>query len=67
MKWNTCPDIPWLDEMCGCENGTEDNAETANDDVGDAQEVVAATHNGTGGDEDGLLALVYFGREICGY
>lgn len=60
-------DIPWLDEMRGREDGTEDDAETANDNVGDAQKVVAAAHDGAGGDEDGLLALVYFGRETYNY
>ena len=57
--------IPWLDEMGGEEDDTEDNAQAGDDDVGDAQEVVATAHNGTGGDDDGLGAPVFGSGENC--
>lgn len=52
-------DLPGLDEMRCEEDDTEDNAESSNHDVGDAEEVVFAAHNGTSGDKDGLGAFVF--------
>lgn len=50
---------PWLDEMRSEEDDAEDNAQASNNNVGDAKEVVAPTHNGASGDDDGLFASVF--------
>lgn len=44
------------------EDGAEKNANTANNDVSNTEEGVASTHDSTGTDDDGLLALVF----LCG-
>lgn len=56
-------EFPWLDKMRSEEDDAEDNAQASNNDVGDAKEVVATTHNGASGDDDGLFASVFGGRE----
>lgn len=56
--------IPRLDEVGSCEDTTEDDAKAANNEIYDAEEGVASAHNGTGGDENGLLALVVVDREV---
>lgn len=50
--------------MGDSENGAEQNADTTNDDIGDAEEGVATAHDGTRSDDDGLGALVKSRREI---
>lgn len=45
------------------EDDTEDNAESSDHDVGDAEEVVFAAHNGASGDNDGLGASIFGGGE----
>lgn len=44
-------DKPGLDQMCGGKDGSEDDAQAADGDVGDAEERVAAADDGAGGDE----------------
>ena len=44
--------IPWLDKMCGEEDSSEQNAETTNNDVCNAQERVPPAHHSPGRDED---------------
>ena len=56
--------LPWPDEMRKGEENTQDNAKAANDDVCNAEEGILASHNGLGGDEDGLGATILFDREI---
>lgn len=58
-------DLPGLDKVGGEEDDAEDNAESSNHDVGNAEEVVLAAHNGTSGDEDGLGASVFGSGEDC--
>lgn len=38
--------VPWFDEMRGREDGTQEDAQSANDDKGDAEVWVAAPDNG---------------------
>jgi len=52
------------DEMGDGEDGAEDNAQAADDDVGDAEERVSATDGGARGDDDGLGAAVDFDWEV---
>lgn len=50
--------LPWLDEMgCGKER-TQEDADTADNDIGNAQERVPATHDSASGDEDRFRAVV---------
>lgn len=56
-------DLPGLDKVRSEEDDAEDNAEPSNYDVGNAEEVVFAAHNGTSGDDDGLGASVFGGGE----
>lgn len=58
LNWHLRRGLPGLNEMRSEEDDTKDNAESSNDDVGDAKEVVLATDNGTSGDDDGLGASV---------
>lgn len=44
--------------MGNCEKRTKQNAETADDNIGNAQERILATHDSTGGDENGFRAVV---------
>ena len=57
--------VPWLDQVCNSEDNAKENAHAAYDDVCNAQERVAPAHDGTGGDDDGLGALVLVRREVC--
>lgn len=50
--------------MGDCKDGAEQDADTTNNDVGDAEERVAATHNRTGSYDDGLGALVFLSGEV---
>lgn len=52
--------------MRGEEDDAEDNAESSNHDVGNAEEVVFAADNGTSGDDDGLGASVFGSGEDYG-
>jgi hypothetical protein len=36
-------DVPWLDQMCKSEDNTDNDADTTDNHVGDAQEAVLAT------------------------
>lgn len=58
-------ELAGLDEVGGREDAAEEDADAANGHVGDAQEGVAAAHDGAGGNEDGLGTLVFLGREDC--
>jgi len=51
-------EIPWLDEMCYCEDSSEEDAKAPNNDVGDAEERVLAAHYGARGYDYGLCATV---------
>jgi hypothetical protein len=53
--------------MGGEEDDTEDNAQAGNDNVSDAQEVVATTNNGTSGDNDGLGAPIFSSGKDCNF
>lgn len=55
---------PGSDKVSNRKDGTEKNANTANDNVGDAEEGVASSHNGSGRDDNGLGTLVLSSREI---
>jgi len=46
--------------MCSCKDSTKQNAETAHDNICNAEEGVFATHNGSGGDQNGFGAAVQF-------
>jgi hypothetical protein len=50
--------FPWLDQMRGCKEDAEDDADPSDDDVGDAEEGVLAADHGSGGDDDGFCATV---------
>ena len=47
-----------LDQMSDCEERAKDDADSCYDDVGDAQEGILATDNGSGGDDDGFSSAV---------
>jgi hypothetical protein len=57
-------ELPWFDEMGYCEDGSEEDAETADDDVGNAEEWVLAAHDGAGGYDYGLCAAVFRYGEV---
>jgi len=44
--------------MCGGEQSAEEDANTSNDNIGNAKERVPAAHDGASTDEDGLGAVV---------
>jgi hypothetical protein len=46
--------------VCGCEDSTKQNAETAYDNIRNAEEGILASHDGSGGDQDGFGATVLF-------
>jgi len=50
--------------MRNCENGSEEDAEAANDDVSDTEEGVLATHDGAGGYDYGLCAAIFCDGEV---
>jgi hypothetical protein len=54
-----------LDEMGDGEQGTKHYADTADDDVGDAQEGVLAAHDGSRRDYDGFCTAVFSYVKIC--
>jgi hypothetical protein len=56
--------IPWFDEMGYCEDGSEEDTEAADGDVGDAKEGVLAAHDGAGGYDYGLCAAVFCDGEV---
>ena len=58
-------DVPRLDEMCGGEERAQDDAESADDDVGNAEERVAAAHDGPRGDDERLGAAIDGHGEVC--
>jgi hypothetical protein len=62
--WNIKGDKPGSDKVSDCEDGTEKNANTADDNVSNAEERVASSNNGSGRDNDGLGTLVLSSREI---
>ena len=45
--------------MRGSKNGAKENAEATNGNVGNSKEGILAAHDGAGGDEDRLGALVF--------
>lgn len=51
--------------MCDGKDGAEQDANTTNGDVCDAQERVTAADHGTSGNDDGLCALVRTRWESC--
>ena len=53
------PKLPRLDQMRSQEHRSEQDANTANNEVRDAQERVLAAHYGARGDEDGFCAAVF--------
>jgi hypothetical protein len=53
-----------LDEMRDGEEGAENDADATDDDVGDAEERVLATHYSASGDYDGLCATIFGYVEI---
>lgn len=63
MNWCFEMRLPRLNKMGREEDDTEDNAESSDHDVGDAEEVVFAAHNGASGDNDGLGASIFGGGE----
>ena len=57
--------VPRLDEMCGSEQSTQEDADGTNDDVSDAKEGITATHDCASTDQDGLCSFIEIDREIC--
>lgn len=57
-------ELAGLDEVCDEEEQGEGDAEAADDEPEDAEEVVFAAHDGEGCDYDALLALVLVGAEV---
>jgi hypothetical protein len=47
-----------------CEDGSEEDTEAADGDVGDAKEGVLAAHDGAGGYDYGLCAAVFCDGEV---
>lgn len=58
--------LPWLDQMCGCEEDAEDNADPAYHDVGDAEEGILAADDSGGRDDDRFRATVLGYVEVWG-
>jgi hypothetical protein len=56
--------FPWLDQMRGCKEDAEDDADPSDDDVGDAEEGVLAAHYGARADYDRFCAAVFCYVEI---
>lgn len=54
-----------LDQVRDGEEGTEYDADTADDDICDPEKGILGTHNGTRGDDDGLGATIGSRIEIC--
>lgn len=50
--------LPWLNQVGSSEDGTKENAETAHDNVRNAEEWISPAHHGSSGDQDGLFATV---------
>jgi len=57
-------EIPWFDEMGYCEDGSEEDTEATDDNVGNAKEGILAAHDGAGGYDYGLCAAVFCDREV---
>jgi hypothetical protein len=47
-----------------CEDGAEEDAETTDDDVSDAEEGVLAAHDGASGYDYGFCAAVFYDGEV---
>jgi len=56
--------FPWFDKMGYCEDGAEEDAETTDDDVSDAEEGVLAAHDGAIGYDYGFCAAVFYDGEV---
>ena len=56
--------FPGLDQVCDCEDRSEDDADTCYDDVGDSEEGVFAADHRARGDDDGFCATVIGDVEI---
>ena len=50
--------LPWFNQVSNGEDDTKDNADTANDDIGDAEEGISSTHDGSRRDKNGLGASI---------
>lgn len=50
--------------MRHCEEGTQEDTETANNDIGDPKEGIPSTHDGSGGNDHGLGTFVDIGWEV---
>jgi len=57
-------EFPWFDKMGYCENGSEEDTETTDDNIGDAEEGILAAHDSAGGYDYGLCAAVFYNREV---
>lgn len=53
-----------LDQMRDGEQSTKDDADSANYDVGDAEEGVLSAHDSTSRDDDGLCAAIFGNIEV---
>jgi hypothetical protein len=51
--------LPWFDQICSGKNCADKDADTANDNVGDAHEVVFPTHHCPGRDIDRFCATIF--------
>jgi hypothetical protein len=56
--------IPGSNQVCCSEQGTENNADTSDYDVCNAEERITATHNGASTEEDGFCAVIEVDGEI---
>lgn len=56
--------IPGPDQVSCGEQGTKDNADTSDHDVCNAEERIAATHDGASTQEDGFCAVIDVDREV---
>jgi hypothetical protein len=50
--------------MGHCKDSTEQDANTANDHIRNSKEGVATSHDGLGGDDDGLGTFILAGGEV---
>ena len=49
--------LPWLDHVCHGKHNTQEDADAADNEVGNAKEGVSAAHDGTRRQDDGLCAV----------
>lgn len=55
----------WSDEMSDRKENTKNDTNATNNNVGDTQEGILASHNGFGGDNHGFGAAIFCYWEVC--